>query len=45
MVVEFEIRAKLGLIKLAVENILIDYHMKDFLPEGHDVMKRLQLTR
>ena len=32
--VEFEIREKLGLIKLAVENILIDYHMKDFPPEG-----------
>ena len=43
-VVEIEIPAKLGLIKLAAENILNDYHMKDFPPEGHEVMKRLQLT-
>ena len=45
MVVEFEILAKSGLIKLAAENILIDDHMKDFPPEGQDVMKRFQLTR
>ena len=45
MVVEFELLAKSGLIKLAAENILINDHMKDFPPEGQDFMKRLQLTR